>query len=157
MAVDVYPVDLTSAIGRVRKYIPDLEQLADPADPDGDVSFIFTDPEIQSFLDDETADGAFEVTSFRVRRAAAWAMIAIANSENLILKKIITQDQQTDGPAVSKALQTAASLLFERAQAEETALTSASMTEGLLAVFPGQTHAPEYPSYHGTVLVRPYL
>ena len=107
---DIYPVDYTSAVGRVRKYIPDVRQL--------DGEYIFSDDELQSFIDDETADGVLESRSFRVRRAAAWAMIAIANDENLILKKIKTEDLETDGPAVAKQLLASAQELFRRADDE---------------------------------------
>lgn len=134
---DTYPVDFTTPVGRVRKYIPDLVQLPDPGDPDGALSFLFSDAEIESWLDDETQDNTLPVTSFRVRRAAAWAMIALANSENLILKKIVTQDQQTDGPSVAKQLIAAASALFAQAAAEEAAsATATAQVEGFIAVFP---------------------
>lgn len=138
---DDFPADFTTSIGRVRKYIPDLIQLGDPADPDGTKSYIFTDDELQSFIDDETIDGSLPETSWRLRRAAAWAMIAIANSENLILKKLVTQDQQTDGPAVAKALIASAAMLFARAKAEEDMVNTPVATEGLLAVYPPQTHS----------------
>lgn len=111
---DVSPVDYTSEVGRVRKYIPDVRQL--------DGEYIFTDAEITSFIEDETADGALEITSFRLRRAAAYAMIAIANDENLILKKIKTEDLETDGPAVAAALLKSAQELFRRASVDEEAV-----------------------------------
>jgi hypothetical protein len=115
--VDIYPINYTNPIGKVRKYIPDTVPLPDPADPTGPTSFIFSDEELQSFLDDETQ--GLEVKVYHIRRAAAWAMIALANNENLILKKIVTQDQQTDGPAVAKALVASAAQLFERANADQ--------------------------------------
>jgi hypothetical protein len=155
--VDEFPVDFSEPIGRVRKYIPDLIQLGDPANPNGPKSFIFSDDEIQSFIDDETINGALDVTSFRIRRAAAWAMIAIANSENLILKKLITQDQQTDGPAVAKAMIASAAMLFDQAKAEEDALSATTAVEGFMAVYPEQTHEFEYPAYHGGFVVRGLL
>lgn len=148
MADDEFPVDFSSEVGRVRKYIPDLVPLADPANPDGPKSFIFSDEEIESFIADETGDGLLDTTSWRLRRAAAWAMIAIANSENLILKKLVTQDQQTDGPAVAKALIAAASLLFDKAKAEEDAMNAPSVTEGLTAVFPTPYHDWRYEPTH---------
>jgi len=157
MADDVTPVDFTTPVGRVRKYIPDLIQLADPANPNGPKEYIFSDAEIQSFIDDETINGSLPPVSFRIRRAAAWAMIAIANSENLILKKLITQDQQTDGPAVAKAMIASAALLFDQAKAEEQAIVAPTETEGLLAIFPEQTHQYEYPVYHGGYIVRSLL
>lgn len=121
---DVFPVDYTSEVGRVRKYIPDLQQLPDPRDPSGTTSFIFTDNEIKSFIQDETGVDTVAQT-WQLRRAAAWAMLAIANNENLILKKIVTEDQQTDGPAVAKELRTSAETLFRLADEERVRLGSA--------------------------------
>jgi hypothetical protein len=116
---DTFPVDYTSPVGKARIYIPDVNQLPDPADPAGPASFIFSDAELQSFIDDE-ANGR-EVKVYHIRRAAAWAMIALANNENLILKKLVTQDQQTDGPAVAKALLASAAQLFDHANKDEAA------------------------------------
>lgn len=105
--VDTFPVDFTTAVGRVRKYIPDLVQLPDPSDPSLAPSYMWSDDEIQSFVDDE--DG-------NIKRAAAYILIATANNENLILKKLTTEDLATDGPAVSNAmLKTAERLLAETA------------------------------------------
>lgn len=145
---DEFPADLTTPVGRVRKYIPDLVQLPDPAHPSGDKSFIFSDEEIESFIADETADGALEATSYRVQRAAAWAMIALANSENLILKKIVTEDQQTDGPAVARQLIAAAQVLFDRADGAENTINGA---EGFISVPYPQPDAYSYglsPNYY---------
>lgn len=102
--VDVFPVDYTSAVGRVRKYVPDVRQV--------DNEFVFTDEELQSFIDDQ---GIGEPSVPSLLRAAAWAMIALANDENLILKKIKTEDLETDGPAVADKLLKSAALLFARA------------------------------------------
>lgn len=110
---DVFPVDFTSPVGKVRKYIPDLVQLPDPAHPGGSKSYIFSDEELESFLLDEGS--IIAPTPPAIIRAAAWAIIALANSENLILKKIVTEDQQTDGPAVARQLLVSADMLFERA------------------------------------------
>jgi len=107
--VDTYPVDFSTEVGRVRKYVPDLVKLPDPADPSAEHSFMWSDAEIQSFVDDE--DG-------NVKRAAAYILIATANNENLILKKLTTEDLATDGPAVSNAmLKTAQQLLADTAAA----------------------------------------
>lgn len=140
--MDDYPVDFSTDIGRVRKYIPDLVQIPDEEDPTSQ-SFLFTDDEIQSFIDDETVDGLLPTTAYRLHRAAGWAMIALANNENLILKKIITQDQQTDGPSVAKQLIAAAAAMFSRADKEEAAVaTVAQQTEGFMAVYPTHQTAP---------------
>lgn len=128
---DEFPVDFDSPVGRVRKYIPDLVQLANPADPEDEPSFLFSDEEIESFLSDETNEGEYPVTSWRVRRAAAWAMIALANNENLILKKITVEDQQTDGPSVARELRSSAQVLFDLAAKDEAA---AGSVEGFIHV-----------------------
>lgn len=111
---DVYPVDYATPVGRVRKYIPDVRQL--------DGEYIFTDDEITSFIDDELLIPEDVPYSYQLRRAAAWAMIAIANDETLILKKIKTEDLETDGPAVGKQLLAAAQELFKRAEKDEDAV-----------------------------------
>ena len=116
---DVFPPDFTSDVGRVRKYIPDVRQVADPANPYDEPSYIFSDEELQSFVDDQTELGIIPTRSWHIRRAAADAMIAIANDENLILKKIVTEDLETDGPAVATAMIKAATLAYSRADAEE--------------------------------------
>jgi len=108
---DIFPADFTTEVGRVRKYIPDLVQLPDPSDPSLPASYMWSDAEVQSFVDDE--DG-------NVKRAAAYILIATANNENLILKKLTTEDLSTDGPAVSNAmLKTAERLLAETAASAE--------------------------------------
>lgn len=107
---DIYPADFTTAVGRVRKYIPDLIPLADPADPLGEASYMWSDAEIASFLEDEAGN---------VKRAAAYILIATANNENLILKKLVTEDLQTDGPSVAKAMLSTAQELLKRADAED--------------------------------------
>jgi hypothetical protein len=158
MMADEFPVDFTTEVGRVRKYIPDLVQLPDEADTDGAVGFIFSDDEIQSFIDDETQDGMLPTTAFRLHRAAGWAMIALANSENLILKKLMSQDQQTDGPAVAKQLIAAAAAMFSRADKEEAAVkTVAETTEGFYAVFPPSPASYALPEGTERVLYRGWL
>ena len=139
-----YPVDFDGPVGRVRKYIPDLVPLANPSDPDSPADFIMSDDEIQSFIDDESLVPNAP-RSWEIKRAAAYAMIAIGNSENLILKKIVTQDQQTDGPSVAKALFAGAAALMARADAEQS-LATASL-ETFTAVYPLQTHAPNHYGY----------
>lgn len=111
---DVYPVDFTSDVGRVRKYIPDLVLLPDPKDPFAEEAFMWSDAAIGSFIADE-AD-VTPAPRIAIWRAAAYIMIATANNENLILKKLVTEDLQTDGPSVAKALIAAAQELLNRAQ-----------------------------------------
>lgn len=116
MAEDIYPIDYTSDVGRIRKYIPDVIQAPDPKDPDGPVSFIWSDDQLKSFLADEWMEPSIAAPTQNILRAAAWAITGIASNEDLILKKITTEDLATDGPAVAKALYQAANSLLIRAQ-----------------------------------------
>lgn len=112
---DIFPPDLSTAVGRVRLYIPDLVQLEDPKNPVADPAYYFSDTELAGYMaeysDEEKPRRA------HVKRAAADAVDALANNEALILKKIVTEDLQTDGPAVANALRAGARAL--RAQADE--------------------------------------
>jgi hypothetical protein len=113
---DIFPVDYTTNIGRVRKYIPDVIQLPDPKDPLAEPSYMWPDEAIQSFIDDETSNAPESVADrITIFRAAASILIATANNENLILKKITTDDLVTDGPSVSKAMLATAQELRKRA------------------------------------------
>lgn len=113
---DTYPVDYSTDVGRVRKYIPDIIQLPDPQDPASVPSYMWSDDAILSFLTDESAPTEVEPRSLpTVLRASASIMVATANNENLILKKLVTDDLQTDGPAVAKAMLAAAQELRKRA------------------------------------------
>lgn len=118
---DIYPPDTGSEIGVVRTYIPDSKLAADPADLDAEPSYIFSDDEIQAFITGELLVLSDPVMKWHLWRAAAMAMITIANNENLTLKKIVTEDLQTDGPAVADKLIKAANLLFARADKAENA------------------------------------
>ena len=113
--MDITPIDFTSDVGRVRKYIPDVVQLADPANPSSVLSFMWSDDQIKSFIADEIADPTQPAKSYEIWRAAGYVMIATANNENLILKKITTEDLGTDGPAVADKLLKAAAALMKRA------------------------------------------
>lgn len=123
--MDIYPVDYTSDVGRVRKYVPDVIQLPDPQDPLAEPSYMWTDAAIQSFLDDEGATGVTGAALPVVLRAAASILVATANNENLILKKLATDDLQTDGPAVAKAMLASAQELRRRADDAEDNLANA--------------------------------
>lgn len=112
---DQFPPDLSTGVGRVRKYIPDLVLLEDPENPAAAPSYYFTDEEIEAYLDEYPA----EVKRWHVKRAAADAIDALANNEALVLKKIKTEDLETDGPATANALRAGARALRERAAQEE--------------------------------------
>lgn len=138
--MDNFPVNFNTDVGRVRKYIPDLTPLVNPEHPNEAPEFIFSDAEIQAFVDDQTELGLIPTRSWHIRRAAADAMVAIANSENLILKKIVTEDLQTDGPAVADKLLKAAALAYGRADAEE----SNSTAEEVFYAVPYVHYPPRY-------------
>lgn len=116
---DVFPVDHTSDVGRVRKYIPDLVPLENTKDPSAPKEFYFSDVEIAGFLYEYSGDQESE--RWDVKYAAADAIDALANNEALVLKKIKTEDLQTDGPATASALRAGARALREQAKAEEQA------------------------------------
>jgi hypothetical protein len=46
---DVSPPDYSTVIGQIRLLVPDVEQLANLADPTATAAFIFTDAQIQAF------------------------------------------------------------------------------------------------------------
>lgn len=90
-------------IQQVRVLIPDTEAVFE-----GET--LFTDTEITTFL---------EIAGGNVLRAAAFAMLAIANSEAMISKVITTQDLSTDGAKVSEQFRKSAEVLFKRANEVE--------------------------------------
>lgn len=93
--MDEYPIDYASPVGQVRNLIADTEQLTDPANPDKIPSFYLSDKQVKAFL----------VTARdKIYLAASLALRAMSTNENLILKKIRTEDLQTDGPAVAGEL-----------------------------------------------------
>ena len=115
---DIFPPDLTSPVGRVRKYIPDLVMLDDPKNPEADPEYYFSDLEILGFLS-EYAPGDEDPKRYQVMYAAADAIDALANNEALVLKKIKTEDLETDGAMVANALRTGAKHLRGRAKEAE--------------------------------------
>lgn len=115
---DIYPPDLASPVGRVRKYIPDLVMLDDPKNPGSDPEYYFSDTEIMGFLTEYTTD-LVDPARYQVMFAAADAIDALANNEALVLKKIKTEDLETDGATVANALRTGAKALRSRAKEEE--------------------------------------
>lgn len=120
MAADVTPINYATPVGRVRKYIPDIVQLPDPRDPAGAVSYMWSDDAINSFLADVCDPITYPTPlGFHIMRAAGDIMVATANDEVLIMKKIKTEDLETDGPAVSRALISGAEKLYARAALEE--------------------------------------
>lgn len=139
---DVFPVDYTTDVGRVRKYIPDLTQYADPRDPSSPAEFYWSDEAIQSFIDDEQMFASvIEVESpAYIFRAAAAAVTSMAHNESMVSKKIVTEDLETDGPAVTKALLTGAASLLRRAAALDEEY-------GVFETFIAVDYVPDPPRY----------
>lgn len=117
---DIYPPNLDSPVGRVRKYVPDLVQLEDTKNPAAPKQYYFSDDEISGFIG-EYAEAGIEPTRSQVKRAAADVIDALANNEALVLKKIKTEDLQTDGPATANALRAGARALRQQADDEDAA------------------------------------
>lgn len=95
-----YSYDLATDIGKTRLLIPDRVE----------ASAIFTDEELQAFLD--LNDG-------NTRRAAAEALEMIASDEAMTLKVITTLDLSTNGASTSAAILERARLLRSQAAAAE--------------------------------------
>ncbi len=118
---DIFPPDLTASVGRVRKYVPDLIQLDDPRDPGADPAYYFTDAEIESYVAEYTYGSTDRPKRSQIKRAAADVIDALANNEALVLKKIKTEDLETDGPATANSLRNGAKALRQQAAEEEIA------------------------------------
>lgn len=99
-------IDYGTPEGQVRLLIPDTA--TDDGTPSG--SYVFTDDQIEAFL---------EVGKGNILRSAAYAMLALANNEALILKHVKSYDLQVSGPAVADALRKNAGELMARAREED--------------------------------------
>lgn len=93
-----FTYDLATDVGKIRLLIPDKAP---------DAFTVFTDQEIQAFLDLEGD----------IRRAAAQALETMASNEAYVTKAVRNMDLTTDGPKVAAELRARASAL--RAQALE--------------------------------------
>lgn len=116
---DQTPPDLTTTIGRVRKYVPDLVQLPDPKNPAAAPQYYFSDVEILGYISEYSDEDKPRRTD--IKRAAADVIEALANNEALVLKKIKTEDLETDGPSVANSLRQGAKALRQQADNEDLA------------------------------------
>lgn len=107
---DTYPPDYSTVIGQIRLLIPDVDQLADPADSSVAAAYIFDDHQIQAFA---------TLYSNNVKRAAAQAKLVLATSEALINKVIRTDDLQTDGAKLGAELRAQAVELNKQADQDD--------------------------------------
>lgn len=109
---DIYPPDYASVVGQIRLLIPDVEQLADLANPTAEVEYIFNDHQVQAFA---------TLYKNNVKRAAAQAKLVLATSEALINKVIRTADYTTDGAKLGAELRAQAKQLIEEADKDDLA------------------------------------
>lgn len=99
-------IDYGTPVGQVRLLIPDV---ATEDGTDG-TDYVFSDDQIEAFL---------SVGKDNILRSAAYAMLALANNEALILKHVKSYDLQVSGPAVADALRKNAAELMARAREED--------------------------------------
>lgn len=107
---DVTPPDYSTVVGQIRLLIPDVEQLADPANSENAASYLFSDSQIQAFA---------TLYSDNVKKAAAQAKLVLATSEALINKVIKTYDLSTDGAKLGAELREQSKMLFAEADKDD--------------------------------------
>lgn len=133
---DIFPPELNTPVGRVRKYVPDLVQLEDPKNPAAEPQYYFSDAEIAGFIA-EYAELGTDPTRSQIKRAAADVIDALANNEALVLKKIKTEDLETDGAAVANSLRNGAKVLRGQADDED------EEANAIFAIFPFKHNHPQ--------------
>ena len=107
-----FTYDPTTTLGKVRKYAQDTgsrDSLGNTVI--NTANAIFTDVEIQGFLDDNSSD---------VYAAAADALEIIAANQAYVLKVISNNGLSTNGPAVAAALRETARQWREKSISEST-------------------------------------
>lgn len=97
---------MATDIELVRALIPDTDKAFGAS---GD-EYLFEDADIQNYLD---------IASGNVLRAAAYAMIAVGNSEALIGKVIKTADLSTDASKLQDKWRESGQALLDRADKED--------------------------------------
>lgn len=107
--MDVYPIDGSSAVGRVRYLISDTKQL--DYDSEGTPRFRLSDDEISAYVG---MSG-----EARLYAASAHALRSLAANEILIGKVIKTEDLASDGAKVGDALRLLAREMDSRQKAED--------------------------------------
>lgn len=113
MSNGAFPVEYDTPVGLVRLLIPDTA--TDDGTAGGD--YVFSDLAIEGFL---------SISGDNPKRAAAYALNAIASDQALLIKKIRTDDLQTDGPAVADSLRKQAQVLFTQADEADAGLLDES-------------------------------
>lgn len=112
MAVDTYPPDFTTDLGKVRALLPDVEQV--DFSGEGVPEYLFSDAHLNALLAAARGRGRS-----RIYRAAAMGLRAIAVSEGLIAKVIKTEDLQTDGAKLATALMAGAKAWEDQADKDD--------------------------------------
>jgi hypothetical protein len=110
----VYPPDFTTPLGIVRALIPDVDKVDFTGE--GMPVYMFSDAHLNGLL---ALYSLRPSPSGRIKRAAADAIGAVANSEALISKVIKTEDLQTDGAKVANALLARAKQLLDEADKDD--------------------------------------
>lgn len=100
MANGVYPTDYATDVGKIRLLIPDTAV-------DTSNNYLFSDDQLTALL------GLYDDN---VKRSAAQAKDIIASETTMLLKYVVTDDLQVDGPKVAAELRAQAKEL--RAQAD---------------------------------------
>lgn len=108
MGQDVYPVDFSTVVGKIRGLVSDTDQV-DFSDT-GTAEYMFSDAYLDGMYQMATGEG-----SAKIYRAAASTLRALAISEGLIQKVIRTEDLQTDGAKLANAFLAGAKQLEEQA------------------------------------------
>jgi len=106
---DYNKLDATEPLGMVRALIPDMEKLTDPAHPEKQGEYLFGDSTLGRYLylaggkprDKKDDFIPWDATNAQAYRAAAAACEALGRSEMLILKKITSEDLNTDGSVLA--------------------------------------------------------
>lgn len=110
----VYPPDFSTDIGAVRALIPDVERVDFTGE--GVPTYMFSDAHLRVLL---SLYASRPSRAGQIKRAAADAIVAVANSEALISKVIKTEDLQTDGAKVANALLVGARQLRDDADQDD--------------------------------------
>lgn len=90
----------------IRTLIPDTDAIYGTAENE----YLWTDEQLQHF---------YTAGSESILRAAGLAMVAVGNSEAMILKIIRTQDLQTNGAELQNQWRQSGKLLLDRADAAD--------------------------------------
>jgi len=106
----IYPPDYSTPVGQLRALLSQTKQYVDPRTPEAPADYLVPDAQLQAYLA-INKDGLYG--------AAADALFALAINEDLVSKKIRTEDLQTDGPAVAGELRRLAEGFRKRQQDED--------------------------------------